>query len=289
MNHSQNIYSGRCLAEIVHNDPFMTFSHNASSQMRLMGFPVNSSWNKLDMRGQVMFSSLVGGPSMDELIAKAQILALRATWYAKWLIFRTLRPEAMSLLVQNYHDGDNDVPIHDLLKNSKLITAIEEHHKDLYNISNSYIFSSCWPEGAPWHPSYPAGHATSAGAFATILKAIFGSDTKWVDAIANNTINGWKVVEANQDGSSLQEYDGDDVNQMTVNSEIDKLASNISQGRMFGSCHYANDNHDSMRIGEQVSIELLRSWLCENNQIPDDFVLVIRKFDGTLEQITKAI
>ena len=37
----------------------------------------------------------------------------------------------------------------------------------------TYLLSQVYPEGSPNHPTYTSGHATVAGACATILKAFF--------------------------------------------------------------------------------------------------------------------
>ncbi|HKG72402.1 MAG TPA: hypothetical protein VKA87_10905 [Nitrososphaeraceae archaeon] len=48
------------------------------------------------------------------------------------------------------------------------------------------FLSQTFTEGSPTHPSYGAGHATVAGAFATILKAFFNEDAKIVNPVVPN-------------------------------------------------------------------------------------------------------
>jgi hypothetical protein len=66
-----------------------------------------------------------------------------------------------------------------------------------------------------------------AGACATILKAAFDGNIQF------NTLGDKRIAAAsNGDGGiSLVDYTGGDVNAITVNGEINKLASNIGQAR----------------------------------------------------------
>src|SRR4051812_7614099 len=45
-----------------------------------------------------------------------------------------------------------------------------------YKKHHTYLLPQAYPEGCPLHPSYPAGHATIAGACVTILKAFFNEN-----------------------------------------------------------------------------------------------------------------
>src|SRR6516225_9769548 len=99
----------------------------------------------------------------------------------------------------------------------------------------TYFLPQAFPEGSPQHPSYPQGHATMAGACATILKAAFDGSVQF------NTLNNGTIVTANEDGSGLLPYRDTDTNDITVNGEINKLASNIGQARDFAGIHWRSD------------------------------------------------
>ncbi|HEX2688555.1 MAG TPA: hypothetical protein VHN14_18130 [Kofleriaceae bacterium] len=85
---------------------------------------------------------------------------------------------------------------------------------------SSYLLPQAFPEGAPTHPSYGAGHPTGAGACVTILKALF-DDTKPIE----------NPLQARADGLALVPYTGADAGTMTVGGELNKLAGNIAPSR----------------------------------------------------------
>src|ERR1041385_494947 len=122
-----------------------------------------------------------------------------------------------------------------------------------------------FPEGCPLHPSYGAGHATVAGACVTILKAIF--DESFV--IAN-------AVVPNADGSALLPYAGPP---LTVGGELNKIASNVAMGRNLAGFHWRSDATESLTLGEEVAISILRDQRATYNE---DFAgFTFTKFDGT--------
>jgi hypothetical protein len=51
---------------------------------------------------------------------------------------------------------------------------------------------------------------------------------------------------------------GDDKDQMTVGGELNKLASNIAIGRNIAGVHWRSDGTESLFLGEQVAIAMLR-------------------------------
>ncbi len=122
-----------------------------------------------------------------------------------------------------------------------------------------------YPEGAPTHPAYPAGHAAIAGACSTILKACF--DESYV--IPN-------PVTASSDGLALRPYKGPP---LTVGGELNKLASNISIGRDFAGVHWRSDSIEGMKLGEAVAIHVLNEMKLTNPEIFGGFSLT--KFDGS--------
>ena len=86
--------------------------------------------------------------------------------------------------------------------NSKLENGNPDKDKE------TYFLGQAFPEGSPLHPSYGAGHATVAGACVTILKAWFQEGP----CLA-------AIVEANNDGTKLKNYEGNDKDQMTIHGE----------------------------------------------------------------------
>ncbi|HET7233194.1 MAG TPA: hypothetical protein VFJ16_24500 [Longimicrobium sp.] len=133
----------------------------------------------------------------------------------------------------------------------------------------SYLLPQAYPEGAPTHPSYGAGHATGSGACATILKAFFDESK----AIEN-------PVQAAADGLSLVAYTGADAAQMTVGGELNKLAGNIAIFRNAAGVHWRSDYTFSLLLGEEIAIGLLQEISLTLNE--DDAFFQFTKFDGTM-------
>ena len=90
-----------------------------------------------------------------------------------------------------------------------------------------------------------------AGACATILKAAFDGSVQF------NSLPEGTIVAANGNGHSLEPYTGSDANQITVNGEINKLASNIGQARNFAGIHWRSDYEWGLKLGEAAAISVL--------------------------------
>ena len=82
-------------------------------------------------------------------------------------------------------------PIHSDVLNSQALSRIFAQH-------GTYFMPHAFPEGCPQHPSYGQGHATVAGACATIVKAWFNDQTQLT------SIPGMEIVQASEDGLSLR-------------------------------------------------------------------------------------
>lgn len=104
-----------------------------------------------------------------------------------------------------------------------------------------------------------------AGACVTILKAFFD--------------HGYKLpfsYQATGDGCGLElvsEFEGD----LTVEGELNKLASNVSIARSFGGVHYYTDYIESLRLGEQIAIGILEE---QKLTYGENFSMTIPLFDG---------
>ncbi len=132
---------------------------------------------------------------------------------------------------------------------------------------------STFAEGSPIHPSYGAGHATVAGACATILKAFFPEE----QCLAS-------PVVPNRAGTALVAYTGADRNRITVGGEINKLASNISLGRNFAGMHWRSDHTESLKLGERVAISLLFD---QRETFNEEYFFKFKRFSGQSIQIDK--
>jgi len=137
---------------------------------------------------------------------------------------------------------------------------------ETYYRNGTYLLPQAYTEGSPTHPSYPAGHATIAGACVTVLKGCFNEDFV-IDS----------PVEADSTGTQLLPFNGAD---LTVGDELNKLANNVAIGRDAAGVHYRQDGIQGLVSGEQQAIALLRDESLTLNEAEfGGFNLT--KFDGT--------
>jgi membrane-associated phospholipid phosphatase len=270
------IRNGRDFAMFVHTDPlgglFMSF-YNAGMVLAQNGALLNPGNPYRHYRNQDAFGTF-GLPFFFSMMGEATVRALKAAWYAKWLVHRALRPEEFGGLVHMKitKPGTAKHPLHGDLLNSTALGKV-------FAKNGTYFLPLAFPEGSPQHPSYPEGHATMAGACATILKAAFDGTTPYRELRKNGGI-----VSANSDGSDLVSYSGPDIDRITINGEIDKLASNIGQSREMAGVHWRADSDYGLRLGEAVALSLLRDQ--GNNYVGENFAgFVITTFDGKTVEV----
>ncbi len=148
----------------------------------------------------------------------------------------------------------------------------------------------------PGHPAYGAGHATVAGACVTVLKAWFDEDAPAAVIYRDRptTDEGPRRLAgllqpgartAGEDFCDPQPYAGVVMDQMTVGGELNKIASNVAMGRSMGGVHWRSDNTRSLRLGEEVAIEILRKRTLEYAERPVSFTL--RSFDRQMLRIAQ--
>jgi len=289
------IFSGRSLAEAVHNDPPYQFFYQTACIMNALKVPINPQFPSYV--NQANFVSSGGVAAIHSIIGDITGLALQHAWYWKWQCFRRLRPEAFGLYIHNIKNGTPNVgnyDIHNVILNNGVLVDVSSINNS-WGSSGSYTLPMCYREGSPCHPAYPSGHATISGACCTILK-IFYSDTLWSAvpgiaapnrAVLPTPLTG-PVIEAAADGQSLEDYSGGDESSVTVHGELNKLASNVSFGRNWAGIHYRSDAMEGMRLGEQVAIrymeDKLSSWV-ENGLVDVTPVITFTGFDGSVKTV----
>ena len=265
------IYSGRALAEWVHYDFLYQAFHNAAlillNQSPDTILNVNPYLNPANpyktSKVETGFATF-GGPHICCLLGAACQDALKAAWYSKWSVHRRLRPEEFGGRVHQTKLGAAKYPVHAELLNSAALPAV-------FAANGTYLLPQAFAEGAPLHPSYPAGHASVAGACSVMLKAFFDETQLITD-----------TVQASSDGLSLLPLN--DV-ALTVGGEVNKLAFNVAIGRNFGGIHYRSDAEVGFRLGEDVAIAMLQDLV---STFTEDFCgFRFRRLDGTPVIITK--
>ncbi len=264
----QSVRNGRDLATYVHTDPnaglFMS-AYNAGIFLYENGAPPNKGNPYPGYKKQSPFGTF-GVPFFLGLIGEAAARAFKAAWYAKWFVHRALRPDQYGGLVHMKLTGPKkNYPVDDRILTSMAVG-------ETFSKFGSYLLPQAYPEAGPQHPSYPSGHATMAGACATILKAAFDGSAIFA-VLTDNT-----VVAASVDGSPPVPVGKDPG--LTIGGEIDKLASNIAFGRNFAGIHWRSDAEEGMRLGEAVALSILRDQ--GDNYPGENFKgFTITKFDGT--------
>ena len=183
---SGDIANGRELGSLVHKDwPFQFFAR-AGLCCLSEGVGRNPG-NPIDLH---LGPDLTRSPFIDDgieelfgVMAELHDVAMRYAWAVKWE-HRVARPEEMAADRGEY-------------------------------------LSLLYPEGAPVHPSYPAGHSVCAGAMVTFLKA-------------------WFADQALNDGT-------------TCHAQLNVLAANVADGRAWAGVHKPQDQKDGLKLGERVA------------------------------------
>jgi hypothetical protein len=199
----------------------------------------------------------------------------RHAWYQKWQVHRMLRPEEYGGLVHRVKVDGASYPIHDdLITQSEVLDRIFIHNQTRniargIDTNGSYLLSQLLRTGSPFHPSYPSGHAISAGSGVTVLKAFYDETALFPNP---------RKVSA--DGTTTAPYVvGVDGPALTMGGELNKLAHNLSYGRDMSGIHWRSDNDAGNRLGEDLAIR----WLHEQKvTYTMDFAgFNLTRFDGT--------
>jgi hypothetical protein len=219
---------------------------------------------------------------------KAVKLAMNAAWVWKWSQLKQ-RPEEMAYQVHISKTQPPDLSLNFpsfLLNNQTILQSI-------YNKYGNYLMPLSYSAGSPCHPSYPAGHATIAGAMSTILKAWFNCDCMMTAVFPD--VSGQKLfihkekyyIDENNDftyTAAHRPYADVLLDKMYLNigHELDKMASNCSYSRCMAGIHYRSDSESGILLGEQIAIELLKD---EVNKYNDKIAFQFRKRNGEVIKI----
>jgi len=260
--------NGRDIGQWVHIDVLFQAYFHAFLVLAGLGTPFDDANPYVGNPSQDGFGTF-GGPHVATLLCEVSTRALHAVWFQKWFVHRRLRPEVHAERVDRtlYHGAG--YPVHtEILNSISSSTRLGE-----YMPAGNVLLPMAFPEGSPTHPAYGAGHATVAGACVTILKSWFKESTKLVDL-------GVTPVQPADDGLSLVPYNGADAGDLTVGSELNKMASNVAMGRNIAGVHWRSDATESLKLGEQLAIGILKDQRHCYNEPFAGFSLT--KFDGTV-------
>ncbi|MGB2924184.1 MAG: vanadium-dependent haloperoxidase [Limnothrix sp.] len=271
------ITTPRDLATYVHYDALYEAYLNACLIMLSEGIPFDPGipFQGRDFLDHQQGFAHFGGPHILSLVTEVATRALKAVRFQKFNVHRRLRPEALAGRLARYEVLDTPELV-SMAKDpalSKILGWVADKNGDQDRLlkDKNYLLPMAFNEGSPMHPSYGAGHATVAGACVTILKAFF--DHKHPLAIAGNDQTAFVPTA---DGSKLETI-GVVGGKLTVEGELNKLASNISIGRDWAGVHYFSDYIESLRMGEQIAMGILEE---QKLTYGENFSMTVPLYDG---------
>ena len=258
------LYNGRSMAQFVLKDFVNQAYLNAAQIMRKFG---SAAYDKNDpyKGSEQARSPLFGNNHAVDLLSRVSMSSQNVAWFQKWLVHRRARPEVFFGRVHNHiTKASVTYPLHEDVLSSSSLQKVNE-------ANGTYLLPTATPKGSPLHPTYPAGHSVMAGAAVTMLKAFFNGEY----VIPN-------PVVTSHDGKTLLPYDGAP---LTIEGELNKLASNISLGRDIAGVHYRTDGDLGIVLGEEFAISVLRELVKTYREKFDGFSF--NRFDGTAVVISK--
>jgi membrane-associated phospholipid phosphatase len=250
------VRNGRDLAEYVHRDFTYQLFLGACLMLFRMNAPVDGGipyHYSLSQSGFVTF----GASDIVHLVASVANVALKASWFQKWLVHRRIRPEEFGGRLHVHAGRRRTYPFHADVLNATVLERVQQKW-------GTHLLPHAYPEGCPTHPAYPGGHAVIAGACATVLKACFSESFVIPEPVI-----------ARADGLAVAPYRA---TELTVGGELDKLAENASFGRNFGGIHWRSDASAGLALGEACAIEFLKEMKLAGSELFSGFNLTT--FDG---------
>jgi membrane-associated phospholipid phosphatase len=216
----------------------------------------------------------LGPVDLYNLMTKATKLAMNATWVWKWTQLRP-RPEEMAYQVhleKTYSSSQlngSSINFPSELINSPILNEIAAKN------NGKYMMPLAYSQGSPFHPSYPGGHATIAGAMVAIMKAWFNCDSL-IPAVVPD-LNGENLV------LYRLESQPNEVQFLRIEDELNKIATNCSHSRNMAGIHYRMDSESGIALGEQVAIDVLKD---EVHKYSDEITFRFRRRNGEIVTIS---
>lgn len=268
------ITTPRDLATYVHHDALYEAYLNACLIMLGEGTPFDPDlpFQVADHIDHQQAFAHFGGPHILSLVTEVATRALKAVRFQKFNVHRRMRPEVLAARLTKYK-ALNVSELDTMVEGLKPILAMVNgvNPADPNCPDGNYLLPMAFCEGSPMHPAYGAGHATVAGACVTILKAFFDHKHPLTLAGSDNQAfvpdaSGLNLDTINVVGGTL-----------TVEGELNKLASNIAIGRDWAGVHYFTDYIESLRMGEQIAIGILEE---QKLTFGENFSMTVPLYDG---------
>ncbi|MBI1382463.1 MAG: phosphoesterase [Planctomycetaceae bacterium] len=229
---------------------------------------------------------VLGGPHILALVSEVASRGLKIVWNQKWQVNLRLRPEAYGGLVHMQTIG---LPNPDRTRAYGLppwVAQTQAATRIRAGADKTLLLPMAFTAGSPTHPAYGAGHATVAGICVTVLKAYFktfvcGRDGKPVPVpfaslteraepfgagqpiVAYSTGVGPAAAERRTPLSATV------AEKLTIEGELNKLASNVAMGRSMGGVHWRTDNSRSLVLGEAIAAQILADITVDSAEHPE--------------------
>lgn len=288
------MHTPRDLATYVHYDALYEAYFNACLILlgRGVAFDPGIPYQEDDTRDHQQGFAHFGGPHILTLVTEVATRALKAVRFQKYNVHRRCRPEVLAARITKadvLSDITNEFKtMRDTIgtTNHAILGMIDSENGDLFESGSTndknYLLPMAFTEGSPMHPAYGAGHATVAGACITVLKAFFDCNSKFKP----NGTDANKAFVSTDKGKKLElipvlDQLGNEV-ELTVEGELNKLASNISIGRNWAGVHYFTDYYESLLMGERIAIGILEEQKLLFNE---NFSMTIPLFGGSTIRI----
>jgi hypothetical protein len=257
------LFTGRDLAEYAHGGApgFWAAAQLLGTPVTAGGFgaPLHPNNPYLSLTKSSSGAGTFGFAAVQAYLPLATSREIRANYWQKWFVQRTLRPEAYGGLIHNALTNGNDYPIHSDALSSEAVQRV-------FDRTGTYLLPGAYPEGAPNHSSYPGGASSIGAVNATFLKAFFDETFVIPDPVQPDP----------RDPSKLIPYEGPP---LTVGGELNKLATNLGQGRNWAGIHFRSDAAASLPQAEEVALAILKD---ERATFREPFRgFEITRFDGT--------
>lgn len=221
----------------------------------------------------------LGGPHILALVSEVATRALKVVWHQKWQTHLRLRPEAYGGLVhmQVIGTGGQKRPY----GLPDLVTKSEAASRICNRPAKTLLLPMAFTAGSPKHPAYGAGHATVAGCCVTVLKAYFemlapcdmkeGREPKpkSIKTLANfPTFETGVTFDDKEPNGYTARVNPVSPGAMTIEGELNKLASNVAMGRSMGGVHWRTDNTRSLILGEALAAQILADITSDLSEKP---------------------
>ncbi|WP_273445542.1 vanadium-dependent haloperoxidase [Neolewinella agarilytica] len=312
------IYTPRDLATYVHYDALYEAYLNACLLLLGNGTPFDPGipFQTADNIDHQQGFAHFGGPHILSLVTEVATRALKAVRFQKYNVHRRCRPEVMAARIHKVDVLRDQAPelmkmaadLSNILDEVKTHNAVQNGSKPPVEQADSHLLPMAFCEGSPMHPAYGAGHATVAGACVTILKAFFdhcaplslidpsdpaASEAQQITGLVEVLpFPGYQLKSANlafvptNNGQKLDVIPvlnkDCKLAQLTVEGELNKLASNIAIGRNWAGVHYFTDYYESLLMGEAIAIAILEE---QKLTFGENFSMTLPKFDGSTIRI----